>query len=53
MQDAIRVYIRVDAGQKVIDLVDSIRFIPGTLVRKRLRKIIGLIFRKILLQKCR
>jgi hypothetical protein len=53
VQDAIRVYIWVDAGQKVIDLVDSIRFIPGTLVRKRLRKIIGLIFRKILLQKCR
>ena len=37
-------------GQNFIDLVDSIRFIPRTLVRQRLRKIFGLIFRSIVSQ---
>ena len=48
VQDVI--HVQTDAGQNVIDLVDSIRFIPGTLVRQRLRKIFGLIFRKIVLK---
>ena len=35
--------------QNLIDLFDRIRFIPGTLVRQRLRQIFGLIFGKIVL----
>ena len=45
IQDGI--HVQTDAGQNFIDLVVSIRFIPGTLVRQRLRKIFGLIFRRI------
>ena len=38
-----------DAGENFIDLVDSVRFIPGTLVRQRLR-IFRLVFGKIVLK---
>ena len=41
-----------DAVQKVVDLVDSIRFILSTRVRQRPRKIFGLIFRPIVLKDC-
>ena len=51
VQDVI--HVLTDAGQNIIDLVDGIRFIPGTLVRQRLRKIFGLIFRRIVLKDCR
>jgi hypothetical protein len=46
-QDA--VHIQVGAVEDLIDLADSIRFIPRTLVRQRLR-ILRLIIRKILLK---
>ena len=51
VQDVI--HVQIDAGQNLIDLVDSIRVISGTLVRQRLRKFFDLTFCKILLKGCR
>jgi hypothetical protein len=42
--------VLTDAGQNIIDLVDGSRFILGTRVRQCLRRIFGLIFRKIVLK---
>ena len=43
---------RFNAVENFIDLVDSVRFIPSTLVRQRLRQI-RLVFREILLKNFR
>ena len=43
---------RCGAGKNFIDLVDSVRFIPGTLARQRLRNF-RLVFRKIVLKNFR
>ena len=40
------VHVQVDAGKQFIDIVVSVRFIPGTLARQRLC-IFRLVFRKI------
>ena len=48
LQDVVQ--ILAAAGQDFIDLVDSVRIIPRTLVRQSLRKIFRLVFRKILLK---
>ena len=42
--------VMIDAGENLMDLIDGVRFMPGTLVRQCPRKIFRLVFRKIVLK---